>query len=61
MSSLLMSAYIVALFVALTPGILLSLPQGGKKMTVALVHGLVFAAVLHFTYAPVRELLGVTE
>ena len=41
--------YLVALFVALTPGVLLTLPKGGNKMTVAVVHGLVFAVVWHFT------------
>ena len=48
--SLLVTAYIVALFVALTPGVLLRIPSGGSKLTVAVVHGLVFALVLHLTY-----------
>jgi len=42
--------YVAALFVALTPGILLTLPKGGAKLTVAVVHGLVFAVVYHFTH-----------
>ena len=33
------------LFFVLTPGILLSLPPGGSKMTVAAVHAIVFAVV----------------
>jgi hypothetical protein len=37
---------VAALFVALTPGVLLTLPKGGKKITVAVVHGVVFAIVL---------------
>jgi hypothetical protein len=36
---------LVALFVLLTPGVLLRLPKNGSKMTVAVVHGLVFALV----------------
>jgi len=47
---LFMTLYLVALFVALTPGVLLTLPKGGNKMTVAVVHGLVFAVVWHFTH-----------
>ena len=47
---LLMGLYVAALFVLLTPGILLTLPPGGSKLTVAVVHGLVFALVYNFTY-----------
>lgn len=42
--------YIAVLFFVLTPGILLSLPSGGSKTTVAAVHALVFSLILHFTY-----------
>jgi hypothetical protein len=38
--------FVAALFVALTPGVLLTLPKGGKKITVAVVHGVVFAIAL---------------
>jgi len=51
--NILMSLYILALFVALTPGVLLRLPSGGNKKTVAVVHGLVFAAVFYITYKTV--------
>jgi hypothetical protein len=44
-----MSLYLAALFVALTPGVLLTLPKGAK-LTVAVVHGLVFAVIYNFTY-----------
>ena len=54
--NLLFSLYVVALFVALTPGVLLTLPKGGSKLTVAVVHGLVFATVLYFTYRTVKRL-----
>jgi len=42
--------YIAVLFFVLSPGILLSLPSGGSKTTVAAVHALVFALVFHFTH-----------
>jgi hypothetical protein len=45
-----MSVYIFVLFFILTPGILLRLPPKGSKMTVALVHGAVFAFIYHFTH-----------
>lgn len=37
---------VAALFVALTPGVLLTLPKGGSKLTVAAVHSAVFVLVL---------------
>ncbi len=45
-----MLLYIVFLFVLLTPGVLVSLPPRSSKLTTAFTHGLVFAAVFHFTY-----------
>ena len=42
--------YVAVLFMLLTPGVLLTLPKGGKKLVVAAVHGLVFALVYHFTH-----------
>jgi hypothetical protein len=48
--SLFISLYIAALFVALTPGILLKIPKGGSKLTVAVVHGLVFTVIYCLTY-----------
>jgi hypothetical protein len=56
---ILMSLYLVALFVALTPGVLLTLPKRGKKLTVAVVHGLVFALIWHFTHKVVWRFLHV--
>jgi hypothetical protein len=53
----LMLAFVVALFVALTPGVLLRLPPGGSKLTVALVHGVVFALALQLTKGFVVGLL----
>jgi hypothetical protein len=48
--SILVSLYTAILFFILTPGILLSLPKGGSKMTVAAVHAVVFALIFHFTH-----------
>jgi hypothetical protein len=42
--------FIVVLFVLLTPNVLLRLPPKGGKWTVAIVHGLVFAFILHYSY-----------
>lgn len=50
MSSPFMILYVAVLFFVLTPGILVSLPAGGSKMTVALVHSLVFALVFWATH-----------
>lgn len=46
---LLINLSLVLLFVALTPGILVRIPKRGKPFTVALIHGLIFAVVFHFT------------
>jgi hypothetical protein len=45
-----LSIFVVLLFVVLTPGVLLRLTPNGSKYVVAIVHGLVFAFVLHFVY-----------
>jgi len=42
---LLMTLFVAALFFVLTPGILLSLPPNGSKVTVAITHALVFAVI----------------
>ena len=47
--NLIMSLYVGLLFILLTPGILLRLPPKGSLLTVAIVHGLVFALVFHLT------------
>ena len=48
--NLTMTLFTALLFVVLTPGLLLRIPPGGSTWTVALVHGLVFALVYHFTH-----------
>jgi hypothetical protein len=47
--NLLLILYTALLFVAVTPGVLLTLPKGGSKLTVAAVHGIVFMVVYAFT------------
>jgi hypothetical protein len=47
--SLVVSIYAAVLFFLLTPAILLRLPPGGSKYTVAAVHAIVFALIFHFT------------
>jgi hypothetical protein len=42
--------YIAILFVLLTPGILLTLPPNSTKLVAAVVHGVIFAIILHFTH-----------
>ena len=54
MFNLCMSLFVVALFFALTPGILVSLPPKGSKMVVALTHAVVFAIV----YSLVHKMVG---
>jgi hypothetical protein len=57
-----MSIYVAFLFVLLTPGILVRLPSRGSLITVALVHGVVFAIIYHFTHKLVwRATYGTTE
>jgi len=58
MFQLWMSLFVAVLFFVLTPGVLLRLPPGAGKFTVAATHAVVFAlvfgltqkAVLHFLY-----------
>ncbi len=45
-----MTLFTMLLFVILTPGVLLRIPKNGKLLHQALVHGLVFAVVYHFTH-----------
>ena len=54
--NLILILYTVLLFVALTPGVLLTLPKGGSKLTVAAVHALIFAVVYYFTAKTVLDL-----
>ena len=50
-----MFLYSALLFFLLTPGILLTLPPKGKKMTVAAVHAVVFGLVWGLTHKMVAQ------
>lgn len=50
--------YAAVLFFVLTPGVLLSLPPGGSRTTVALTHAVVFGLVFALTHKPVCRALG---
>jgi len=45
----LFSLYVAILFFILTPAVLLRIPKNGNKYTVAGVHAIIFALLLHFT------------
>jgi|APCry1669189534_1035231.scaffolds.fasta_scaffold04767_2 hypothetical protein len=45
-----MLLYITVLFVALVPGILITIPPKGSRLVIAITHALLFALLLHLTY-----------
>jgi hypothetical protein len=47
--SVLVSLYTAILFFVLVPGVLLTLPRKGSRLTVAAVHAIVFGLIFHFT------------
>jgi hypothetical protein len=52
------SLYAAVLFFVLTPGVLLSLPPGGSRTTVALTHAVVFGVVWALTHRLVYKTFG---
>lgn len=46
----LMTVYVIILFVLLTPGVLVHLPAHSSRLTSAVVHGLIFAVIFHYTH-----------
>ena len=52
-----MALFAGLLFFVLTPGVLLSLPPGGSRTTVALTHAVVFAIVWGLTHKMVHGAL----
>jgi hypothetical protein len=58
MFDLYMILFTAVLFYALTPGVLLRLPQGGSKMAVAATHAVVFALVYQVTHKMVSKFIG---
>jgi len=57
MFSVFMTLFTAALFVALVPGVLVTLPPGGSKMVVLATHGLVFAVLYHLTHKAVWRMV----
>jgi hypothetical protein len=57
----LMLVFVALLFVALTPGVLVTLPPRSSKLVVAATHGLLFAVVYHFTRHAAARMLGGRE
>lgn len=53
-----MMVYAAVLFYLLTPGVLVSLPPGGSRMTVNLTHAVVFAVVWCYTHKMVGKLVS---
>jgi uncharacterized membrane protein len=53
-----MSLYAAALFFVLEPGVLVTLPPGGSRLTVNLTHALVFGLVWAFTHRAVLRMLN---
>ena len=45
-----MSVYVACLFVLLTPGVVIRLPARSSILTMAMVHGVLFALVYHFSH-----------
>ena len=48
-----MSLFVAALFVLLSPGVVVSLPRNGSHLQKAVVHGILFAIIYHFTHKAV--------
>jgi hypothetical protein len=53
----LMVLFVAVLFVALTPGVLVTLPPRSSKLVVAATHGVLFALAYHFTHAAAWSVL----
>jgi hypothetical protein len=47
---------VVVMFILLTPGILVTLPPGGGKMSVTLVHALIFGLIFSMTHGSIMKL-----
>ena len=53
-----MALYVAVLFFLLSPGVLVTLPPHGTRMTVLLTHALVAGLVWHLTHRSVGRMLG---
>ncbi len=52
-----MTLFVTALFVALTPGVVVSLPSRGSLLQKAVVHGVLFAVIYHLIHKSVWNFL----
>ena len=55
--NLLMTLYVAALFVLLTPGVLVKLPPKVSLLTVAIEHGLIIALIYQLSHRTVYRLV----
>ena len=53
-----MAIFAALLFFVLTPGVLVTIPAGGSRTTVALVHAVVFALVWSLTHKMAHKALS---
>jgi hypothetical protein len=60
-ASVIMFVATVVTFVLLTPGVLVSLPPKGSKLTVAIVHGVLFGILWIFLHKPLIQYTRVFE
>jgi hypothetical protein len=49
-------ASVIILFIALTPGVIISLPPEGSKLTTAVVHGIIFSIIWMFIYRIINNI-----
>ena len=53
-----MSLFVAGLFVLLTPGVIVALPKNGTLLQKAILHGVLFAILYHFTHKAVWNWLN---
>ncbi len=56
--NLMMALYFAVLFYLLTPGVLVTLPQGASQQTVRMTHAAVFAVIVLLTKGFVWKMVG---
>ena len=57
-STVLLAAYLSLLYVTLTPGIVLSIPQDASRLTQTLVHAVVYLIIVVLTYKPILNMIS---
>ena len=53
-----MSIFTIILFVLLVPGILFKIPANGSAITVAFIHGIIFAFLYYFSHKIVLKMFS---